>query len=229
MTLAEHDAKLKAEGKWDAYIGRKKEQDEEFQRRADEYARAEAPVVRALRAVGVPLSSVWDLVNAGRKRPSRTFTMSTDPPEALWDWLEANNGSLATILPVLLDHLQQPYPDRVRAGIARALATPESKFAWPLLVRLYRQEQGDWTRDGLAVALANIADDDLLDELITLAKDPQNGKSRVLLLDALKRSSLPQARKALMEFGADPLLKKEAQRLLGQLKRQRGEVPRRKN
>jgi len=81
----------------------------------------------------------------------------------------------------------------------------------------------------LAVALANIADDDLLDELITLAKDPQNGKSRVLLLDALKRSSLPQARKALMEFGADPLLKKEAQRLLGQLKRQRGEVPRRKN
>jgi len=103
MTLAEHDAKLKAEGKWDAYIGRKKEQDEEFQRRADEYARAEAPVVRALRAVGVPLSSVWDLVNAGRKRPSRTFTMSTDPPEALWDWLEANNGSLATILPVLLD------------------------------------------------------------------------------------------------------------------------------
>jgi hypothetical protein len=196
------------------YLARKKEQDEEFQRKAEEYAHAEAPLVQALKAAGVPVSSVWDLVNAGRKRPSRTFRISTDPPEAIWDWLDAKGRSFATIVPLLLEHLQRPYPDRVRAGIARALAVPEAKFAWPLLVKLYRQDQGDWSRDGLAVALSNLADDDLIDELIALARDPQNGKSRVLLLDALRRSRLPRTQTALTEFGKDPVLQKEALRIL---------------
>lgn len=200
------------------YVARKKAQDEAIHRRAEDYARAEAPLVQALNAVGVPVSSVWDLVNAGRKRPSRTFRISTDPPEAVWDWLDANGGSYASVLALLLDHLQRPYPDAVRGGIARALAIPEAKFAWPLLVKLYRQEQGQWTRDGLAVALANIAEDDQLDELINLARDPRNGESRVLLLDALRRSLLPLARRALVEFGADPFLQREAQRILNQSK-----------
>jgi hypothetical protein len=188
---------------------------QEVQHEAVEWARAEAPLVHALNAAGVPASSVWDLVNAaGRKRPTRTFRISTDPPEAIWDWLDANSRSYAAIVPLLMEHLQRPYPDRVRAGIARALAISEAKSAWSLLVKLYRQDQGDWSRDGLAVALSNIADDDLIDELIALAKDPQNGKSRVLLLDALRRSRLPQAQRALMEFGTDLVLQKEAQQIL---------------
>jgi hypothetical protein len=187
---------------------------QEAQRKGAEWARAEVPLVQELRAAGVPVESVWDLVNAGRKRPSRTFKISTDPPEAIWDWLDANGRSLAAIVPLLLEHLQRPYPDRVRAGIARALAVREARSAWPLLVKLYRQERGDWSRDGLAVALGNIADDDVVDELIALVKDPQNGRSRVLLLDALRRSRLPQARMALMEFGTDPVLQKEALRIL---------------
>lgn len=211
MTAAELMDRLNADPD---YVARKNNRDEEIQRKAAEYARAEAPLVQALKDAGVPVSSVWDLVNASRKRPSRTVRISTDPPDAVWGWLDANGGSYAALVPLLLDHLQRPYPDRVRAGIARALAVPEAKSAWPTLVKLYRQEQGDWSRDGLAVALSNVADDTVIDELIGLAKDPQNGKSRVLLLDALRRSRLPQAQRALMEMGTDPILQKEALRIL---------------
>src|SRR5262245_25354955 len=128
ITAAELMAQLNADPD---FVARKKAQDEAIRSKAEEHARAEAPLVQVLNAVGVPVSSVWDLVNAGRKRPSRTFRISTDPPEAVWDWLDANGGCYASILPLLLDHLQRPYPDPVRAGIARALAIPEAKFAWP--------------------------------------------------------------------------------------------------
>ena len=121
-------------------------------------------------------------------------------------------------LPILLEHLQRSYPDAVREGIARALAVPAAKFAWPSLVNLYRQETVRRTKDGLAVAISNIADDETLDELIALARDVGHGESRVLLLNALERSRLPKARKALMELGGDPMLQKEVQRILNRLK-----------
>jgi hypothetical protein len=53
-----------------------------------------------------------------------------------------------------------------------------------------------------------------MEEIISLVRNPQHGDSRILLLEALAHSRLPAARKALMEFGADPVLHKEAQRLL---------------
>lgn len=169
----------------------------EIQRKHEEYARAEASLVEELRAVGVPVNnSVWDLVNTPNIYPQS--------------------------LPILLDHLQRPYPDAVRDGIARAMAVPAAKFAWPLLVRLYLQEKGNRARQGLAVALSNIADDEVISELIALASETELGTSRVLLLDALRRSRLPMARKALMEFEKDPLLQKEAQQILRRLSRSSG-------
>lgn len=193
MTLAEHHARLKAEGKWDAYVARTNARDAAIQRKAEEYARAEAGLVEELRANGLAVGSVWDLVN------------STDPyPQAL---------------PVLLIHLQRRYPDAVREGIARALAVPDAKFAWPVLVKLYRQEHEKRAKGGLAVAIANVADDDVIDELIDLARNPKHGESRLLLLNALERSHLPQARRALMELGSDSELHKEIQIILRRLKR----------
>ncbi|MEA3135051.1 MAG: hypothetical protein QOG17_2897 [Gammaproteobacteria bacterium] len=187
-TAAELMARLNADRD---YVARKKERDEAVQRKAEEYARAEAPVVEELRAAGVQVSSVWDLVNA-----TNTYPQS---------------------LPILLKHLQREYPDAVRDGIARALAVPSAKFAWPLVVKLYRQEHGNRTKQGLAVALSNIADDEVIGELIDLASESQLGTSRVLLLDALRRSRLPIAHKALMDFGTDPLLQNEAQQILRRL------------
>jgi hypothetical protein len=175
------------------YVVRKKERDEVFRGQEEKHARAEAPLVQELRAAAITVDSVWDLVNSRNRYPLS--------------------------IPILLDHLQRSYPDALRDGMARALAVPEARYAWSLLVKLYREESEKRTKSGLAVALANIADDKVIDELISLARDPQHGVSRVLLLDALRRSRLPQARKALMEFGSDQLLQKEAQQILRRLKR----------
>jgi hypothetical protein len=61
---------------------------QENEANAEEWARAEVPLVEALRLARVPVSTVWDLVNVkGKKRPVRNFTLSTDPPDALGDWL----------------------------------------------------------------------------------------------------------------------------------------------
>ncbi len=187
-------AELMAELEKDpAYLEQRRQREEDRRRQEEEQARAEAPIVQALREAGVSVASVWDFVNA---------TIAD-----------------ARSLPILLEHLQRPCPEAVREGIARAMAVPGAKFAWPALVKLYRQEGEKRTRDGLAVALSNIADDEVFEELIGLARDPQQGESRLLLLNAFERLGHAQARKALMELGADPGLQKEVQRILRRLKR----------
>jgi hypothetical protein len=87
------------------------------------------------------------------------------------------------------------------------------------LTRLYREEQQDRAKDGLAVAIAAAADDDLVDDVIALARDTRQGPSRLLLLSALERSASPQARAALMDLGTDVELEKEIRVILRRLKR----------
>ncbi|MEZ5897871.1 MAG: hypothetical protein R3D51_00095, partial [Hyphomicrobiaceae bacterium] len=65
-----------------AFIERRRQRDEELRRAEEADARAEAPVVEALRNAGVPINSVWDLVNS-----TNTYSQS---------------------LPLLLEHLQRP-------------------------------------------------------------------------------------------------------------------------
>jgi HEAT repeat protein len=194
-TWAEHEAWLKDTGQWDEYVARKKERQEDLQRLWDEWARAQVPLVEALRTAGYELKSVWDLVS-----------VKTPYPQAL---------------PILLDHLTRPYPGRIREGIARALAVPEAKFAWDRLVKLYKEEQEKDAKDGLAVAVAAIAvaHKELVEQIIPLARDTKLGSSRLLLLVALERSPDPRARATLMELGTDPDLKKEIQVILRRLKR----------
>lgn len=196
MTLAEHEALLKAEGRYDAMVAAHRKRDEELQRREEEFARAEAPLLDDLRKAGVHVTSAWDLVNS----------------ENTYDH----------VLPILLGHLARPYPDAVREGIARALAVPAAQFAWPVLVDLYKKEQGRQTKDGLAVAIANTVNSETIDELIGLAKDTVHGSSRLLLLSGLKRSRLERARQALVELEDDPDLTTEVRVIL----RRRRQSPR---
>jgi hypothetical protein len=173
------------------FVHRREEREAELQRKAADWRQAEAPLIEELRSAGFTADSAWDLVNTATPYPAA--------------------------LPILLDHLQRPYPDRVREGIARALAVPDAKFGWDVLTRLYRQEpKGTDAKDGLAVALAATADDEVVDDLMLLADDTRHGKSRVLLLSALARSDDERARAALGELQADPELAAEAQRLLKQ-------------
>ena len=92
MTLAEHHARLKAEGKWDEYIARKKERDDAIRHQSEENSKAEIPLVEDLRGAGAQISSVWDLVNTKKPYPQ--------------------------LLPILFAHLDRPYPERIREGIA---------------------------------------------------------------------------------------------------------------
>lgn len=113
-------------------------------------------------------------------------------------------------IPVLLDHLLRPYSDRVRSGIARALAVPDARYAWPLLVREYKAAPLDSeVKDGLGAALWVTSSDAVIDELIALAKDRSHGGSRLFLLRGLKRSRKPAAKQALDELSNDPELAKE--------------------
>ena len=159
----------------------------------------EEPILLDLRAVGCNVESVWDLVNTSAK--------------------------YSQAIPVLLRHLLIPYSDRTREGIARSLAVagPEVRQAWPLLVDQYRKAPmglgiiapGDkkeyrlGVKDGLACALSVAVTDETLSELIELAKDRVHGESRVLLLSALRQSRNPLAKQALDELAGDPALAKE--------------------
>jgi hypothetical protein len=175
------------------YVERERKREEELKRLEEEYERAERPLVQDLKAAGFPVRSVYDFVNTTR--------------------------SYRGALPILLDHLQRTYPPAIREGIARALAVREARFAWPLLVRLYREEPNAQVKDGLAVAVANTADKSVADELIGLIREPQLGDSRLLLLGALPRLGRDRAREMLEELQTDPRLGKEARIRLRRLDR----------
>ena len=190
ISAGELMAKLEADRS--TALSRARAQEEEFQRRAAELRRAEAPLVEELRKAGYSVESAWDLVNT-----------AAPYPEAL---------------PILLDHLARPYPPPVREGIARALAVPEAKFGWSVLVRLFREEREKRVKDGLACAIAEAADDEVIGDVIALVRARQHS-SRVFLLSALERSADPRARATLMDLGTDPELKHEVQLALRRLKR----------
>jgi hypothetical protein len=183
-------AKLEADPE---FVAKGAREEEERQKRAAEWRRAEAPLIEELRAAGYAVESAWDLVNTAAPYPRA--------------------------LPILLGHLSRPYPGPVREGIARALAVPEAKFGWDVLTRLYRDEQDKRAKDGLAVAIAAASDDEVISDVIALARDTRHGPSRLLLLSALERSADPRARATLMELGTDPDLKKEIQVILRRLNR----------
>ena len=195
MTAAEHEAWLKETGQYAAVVERQRQQEEERLKREAEYRRAEQPLLEELHAAGFQVNSAWDFVNS------------------------PNTYSAA--IPILLAHLPRPYPAAVREGIARALAVREASRGWEVLIRLYREEHEVRSKDGLAVAIAAASNDELIDDVIALAKDKAQGPSRVLLLGALARSAEPRARAALSDLASDPDLTEEIQIILRRLKRVR--------
>jgi hypothetical protein len=182
-TAAEFIRSLEADPE---YVRRRAEQDSELAK-LDSFLRAsEAPLVLDLANIGIQVESVWGLVNT--------------------------SSSYDEAIPLLLDHLRRPYPDAIREGIARALAVRATRqLGWRILVDEYRRTEvaNNRVKDGLAVALAGASDDSVIQELIDLAKDKDNGSSRVLLLLGIKRSRRVEARQATIELADDPQLAKE--------------------
>lgn len=190
ITAKELLEQLSRDPEWVAGMAAKERERREIEA---EVARAEAPVLRDLRTVGVDIESVWDLVNTADPYP--------------------------LAIPVLLDHLQRDYPPVVTEGIARALAVREARPAWNAIARRFRRETEERVKDGLAVALAAIAGDDQLDELKGWILDARHGSSRVLLLSALGGRRLRSSGDFFKKLLGDPQVAKQAQAMLDRLKR----------
>jgi hypothetical protein len=169
-----------------------------MEERAEYHRVAEEALIQDLRAVGISVESVWDLVN----------TRATYPQA----------------VPVLLEHLRRDNLPVVREGIARALAVPEAAPAWPLLLELFRLEPAGGARDvkwGLAVALAGASTEDVVDTMLEMMRDRRLGKYRLAWIGPLLRSQNPEAREALESLREDPDLKKQLRVDLGRPRRSR--------
>jgi hypothetical protein len=205
MTLAENDALLKAEGQYEAVQELHRQQREAREKTWAEWARAEVPLVEALAQAGFMVRSAWDLREAKSPYP--------------------------VAIPILLEHLSKPYPDRVREGIARALACPEAHLGWSVIVAEFHREKATTPTSqsfkfALAIALSAAGTDEELDEVIALLRDRDLGANRIPLLDILARSRNPSAMSVLAELQDDKEIADEAKKALKKaLRRQRVKPP----
>jgi hypothetical protein len=169
------------------YVDRIQKRDARIADTEQELTRAEARLVEDLRAAGAEIESVWDLVNSRRRYPN--------------------------LIPTLLSHLRRKYPQRIREGIARALAVPDARVGWNKLVQAFMAESGpvdpvlgvNEMKWALHLAIAAAADVSVLDDLVGLVIDRRrHGPHRSFFIDALARIRDPRARAALHEMKNDP-------------------------
>lgn len=188
ITAAEALRQLEADPEWCA---RRDAKEAERAERTRQLTLEQMELLRDLQAAGSEVGSVWDLVNT-----------ATPYPKAL---------------PVLLDHLQRPYSDRTRAGIARALAVKDARpLAWDIMVGLIQSRLlPKEVADGVMVAISAMARPADLSILIGMLADKPIGSSRIFLVRNLMRSKRPEARRELMNSRADPDLQKEITARLG--------------
>lgn len=180
-TAAELMADLRSDP---GFLVRQKIRDEERKMRDDELARAEAPLVKDLRAKGFRVDSVYDLVNR------------SDPyPDAI---------------SILLEHLDRDYPTRITEGIVRALTVPEAAgIAVEKLIELFRHQKYT-SADGLkwvaGNALRETLTGDHVQDVIELVRDPSNGEARSMLPFALApfMHQFPDIVEVLVKLKNDP-------------------------
>lgn len=141
---------------------------------------AEEPLVQALNATGLDITSVWDLVNTRERYDAA--------------------------LSVLAEHLERDYPPEIQEGIARSMAVLQALPWREDFIRLIRSRppmpegKRDGFRDGLALAIANTTTLDNVWETIDLLRDPSLGTSRILILTVFGKIKDPEVREALLEL-----------------------------
>ncbi len=191
LTLAEADAKLKAEGKWEEYQATIARKEEERRQHWEALNQAAQPIVEALGTVGVNVSAVADLLD-GRKLDS-------------------------AIIPVLLEHVKRTdYPDQVRDMLLRALASPVARPYWNELLVLFEQNTAQLSPDihyVAALALDGAFGEEKIDDVLRLAKNHRLGHARAPLLFTLKRSKDSRAKMLLLELRDDPSIGSEVKKM----------------
>lgn len=132
------------------------------------YLAEEAPLREELHRLGYPVKWVWDFVNAKQNY-----------------YLDA--------IPVLINHLQRPYSDEIREGIARSLAMKEARgVAGAAIVEvLGESDLGDQLRWALANTLTTVADRSNWDAIKALLEAETNKDVADRLTRALKTAAKP--------------------------------------
>ena len=172
------------------FQARKRARDAVFQARAEALSKAEQPTVADLRAVGVDVDSVWDLVNTSVPYPAA--------------------------LPVLLDHLERGgYPDRVMESLGRALAVKPSVAFWDRLkARWLGAPRDSGEETGAALALAACATRAQLDDLIAFLAVADRGESRIFFVRPVLRLGGDRGREVVETLRDDTVVGREATALL---------------
>ena len=146
------------------------------------------PLLAELRAAGCAVHSMSDL---------------TDPP-----WPDV--ATFPSAFPVLLAHFQMDgYSAYAREWIASTLSSPDVRSRWNEIKRLFREEPDEWCRQVLANRMEAATNEELIDDVIGIVRDPVYGMSRGILLSALSRSRNPRAYAAMVDLKDDPHLAKE--------------------
>jgi len=163
--------------------------DAELEERASVLRAAEQPIVAALRRVGVPIDSVWDLVNTAEPYP--------------------------VALPVLIAHLERGgYPDRVMESLGRALAVKPAVAYWDRLKALYLAPRSTGEEDGAAVALAACATGAQLDDLIGFLSLSERGESRIYFIRPILDVGGQRGREIVESLRFDPMFDREVGEML---------------
>jgi hypothetical protein len=169
------------------FVSRQAEQQLILDKRIADLREAEQPLRAALEDIGVSVKSVWDLINEQGQRLDRS-------------------------IPVLIKHLGVEYPDKVREGLARALASPKAKGYLELFVAEFKRlssTANPGAKSGFAVAIASVIEDEQLGLLRDLLFDSSHGEARLLLLRALRQSNSLEARSMILDLEKMPFYSKE--------------------
>ena len=181
------------------FVREREQRERELSAVEGELREAERPLLEALRRVGVPVESVWDLVNSSEAYPRA--------------------------LPALVEHLQRPYPERIREGIARALAVPDlPEYAVAVLFDEFERDGdvlGRGVKWGIGCALAAGTSARHLPRLLQLARATMHGQNRAVIVESLGRFDPAATRTTLEELIRDPQVGSEAQEVL----KGRGDYP----
>lgn len=166
----------------------------ERQERTRRLREAERPIVVDLRAAGLDVDSVWDLVDTSDPYPAG--------------------------LPVLMEHMERGgYPERVMESLGRALAVKPSVAFWDRLRDRWLRARDLGEEDGAAVALAACATKSQLDDLIEFLSVEERGQSRIYFIRPLLKVGGDRGREVVQGLRSDPVFGDEATALLARRKR----------
>lgn len=115
------------------------------------------------------------------------------PVKWVWDFVNAKENYYLSAIPVLIDHLQRPYSDEIREGIARSLAMREARgVAGAAIVKVLGEgDLGDQLRWALANTLTTVADRSNRDSIKAALATETNKGVADRLSRALKTAAKP--------------------------------------